>query len=190
MRFSEIEGTIGASGSTESLVHQVAWAPATFSEKLHSISSVVLISGHGNAEKYIANLSDKVESVIKINRALDLSGADLSIPLKRKETIIVYYLGQVESVDDVPRTSELFISELLDLVKFIVHSSLPTEVFILTNRTFAGEDLTALAQAPFYGLCRVVASELPALWGALRDTEDPPYSRQQSNTSKVWMSFG
>ena len=46
MRFSEIEGTIGASGSTESLVHQVAWPPANFSEKSLSINSVVLISGH------------------------------------------------------------------------------------------------------------------------------------------------
>ena len=40
------------------------------------------------------------------------------------------------------------------------------------NRTFAGKDLTALAQAPFHGLCRVVASELSDLWGALNDTED------------------
>ena len=172
MRFSEIEGTIGASGSTESLVHQVAWPPAAFSEKPLSISNVVLICGHGSAEKYIANLSGKVESVIRLNRAQDLSGADLSIPLKSKETIIVYCPGQVESIDDVPRTSELFISELLDVVKFVIQSSLPTKVFVLTNRTFAGEDPTALAQAPLHGLCRIIASELPDLWGALIDTED------------------
>ena len=175
IRFSEIEGTIGASGSTESLVHQVAWPPATFSETSLSISNVVLISGHGSAEKYIANLSDKVESVIKLNRAQDLSGADLSIPLKSKETVIVYCPGHVESIDDVPRTSELFILELLDIVKFVVQSSLPTKVFVLTNRAFAGEDLTALAQAPLHGLCRIIASELPDLWGALIDTEDSSF---------------
>ena len=178
MRFSEIEGTIGASGSTESLVHQVAWPPATFSEKPFSINNVVLISGHGSAEKYITNLSDKVESVIKLNRAQDLSGVDLSVPLKSKETVIVYCPGQVESIIDVPRTSELFISELLDIVKFVVQSSLPTKIFVLTNRTFAGENLTALAQAPLHGLCRIVASELPDLWGALIDTEDSSFPLQ------------
>ena len=88
MRFSEIEGTIDASGSTESLVHQVSWPPATFSEKLHSISSVVLISGHGSAGSYIANLSDKVKSVIKINRAQDLSGTDLSILSRGRKQLL------------------------------------------------------------------------------------------------------
>lgn len=171
MRFSEIEGTVGASGSTESLVHRLAWLPATFSENPLSISNVVLISGHGSAEKYIPTVSDKFASVIKLNRAQDLSGADLSMPLKSKETVIVYCPGQVESIDDVPKTSELFISELLDIVKFVVQNSLPTKVFVLTNKTYAGEGLTALAQAPLHGLCRIIASELPDLWGALIDTE-------------------
>ena len=172
MRFSEIEGTAGASGSTESLVHQVAWPPTAFSEIPLLISNVVLISGHSPTEKYVANLSDKFASIIKLSRAQDLSGADLSMPLKSKETIIVYCPGRVESIDDIPKTSELFISELLEIVKFVAQSSLPVKVFVLTDRTFAGEDLTALAQAPLHGLCRIIASELPDLWGALIDTED------------------
>ena len=178
MRFSEIEGTIGTSGSTESLVHQVAWPPATFSEKPLPISNVVLISGHGSAEKYVASLSDKVESIIKLDRAQDIARSDLSIPLKSKETVIVYCPGQVESIDVVPKASELFISEVLDIVKFVVQSSLPTKVFVLTNRTSSGEDLTALAQAPLHGLCRIIASELPDLWGALIDTEDSSFPLQ------------
>lgn len=178
MRFSEIEGTAGASGSTESLVHQVAWPPAIFSETPLSISNVVLISGHSPTEKYITNLSDKFASVIKLSRAKDLSGADLSIPLKSKETVIVYCPGQAESIDDIPKTSELFISELLDIVKFVAQSSLPTKVFVLTDRSFAGEDLTALAQAPLHGLCRIIASEHPDLWGALIDTEDSSFPFQ------------
>ena len=178
MRFSEIEGTAGASGTTESLVHQVAWPPTIFSEKPLEISNVILISGHSPTDKYIANLSDKFASVIKINRVQDLFGADLSLPLKSKETVIVYCPGQVELVDDIFETSELFISELLDIVKFVAQSSLPIKVFVLTNRTFAGEDLTALAQAPLHGLCRIIASELPDLWGALIDTEDSSFPFQ------------
>ncbi len=175
MRFSEIEGTGGASTSTESLVHQVAWPPATFSEKPLEISNMILISGHSPTENFIANLSDKFASVIKLSQAQDLSRADLSVPLKSKETVIVYCPGQVESIDDILKASELFISELLHIVKFVAQSSLPTKVFVLTDKTFASKDLTALAQAPLHGLCRIIASELPDLWGALIDTEDSSF---------------
>ena len=178
MRFSEIEGSPGASGSTESLVHQVAWPPTAFSENPLKISNVVLISGHTPTEDYIADLSDKFASVIKLSRVQALFGADLSITLKSKETIIVYRPGQIESTDDIPKASELFISEILDIVKFVAQNSLPTKVFVLTDRTFAGESLTALAQAPLHGLCRIIASELPDLWGALIDTEDSSFPFQ------------
>lgn len=178
MRFSEIEGTGGASGSTESLVHQVAWPPTTFSEKPLEISNVILISGHSPTESFTANLSDKFASVIKLSRVQDLSRADLSVPLKSKETVIVYCPGQVESIDDILEASELFISELLHIVKFVAQSSLPAKVFVLTDKTFASKDLTALAQAPLHGLCRIIASELPDLWGALIDTEDSSFPLQ------------
>lgn len=178
MRFSEIEGTAGASGSTESLVHQVAWPPTTFSEEPLPISNVILISGHSPTEEYVAKLSDHFASVIKLSRAQDLSGADLCMSLKSKETIIVYCPDQVESIDDILDISELSISELLNIVKFVAQSSLPTKIFVLTDRTFAGEGLTALAQAPLHGLCRIIASELPDLWGALIDTEDSSFPFQ------------
>ncbi len=178
MRFSEIEGTGDASGSIESLVHQVAWPPATFSENPLEISNVILISGHSPTGDFIANLSDKFASVITLNQVQDLSRADLSVPLKSKETAIVYCPGQVESINNILKTSELFISELLHIVKFVAQSSLPTKVFVLTDKTFASEDLTALAQAPLHGLCRIIASELPDLWGALIDTEDSSFPFQ------------
>ena len=178
MRFSEIEGTPGASGSIESLVHQIAWPPTTFSERPLEISNMVIISGYSPTEKYIANLSDKFASVIKLGHVQDLSRADLSATLKSKETIIVYCPDQIESIDDISQASELLISETLNIVKFVAHHSLPTKVFVLTNRTFAGENPTALAQAPLHGLCRIIASELPDLWGGLIDTEDSSFPLQ------------
>ena len=178
MRFSEIEGTPGASGSTESLIHQIAWPPTTFSEKPLEVSNVVIISDDGLTEKYTANISNKFASVIKLSQAQALSRADLSETLRSKETIIVYCPSQIESVDDIQKASELFISETLDIVKFVSQHSLPTKVFVLTDRTFAGEDVNALAQAPLHGLCRIIASELPDLWGALIDTEDSSFPIQ------------
>lgn len=179
MRFSEIEGTPGVSGSTESLVHQIAWPPATFTEKPLRLAMVVLISSHGpTLEGHVVNLSGRVKSVMKLDNAQELSREELSVDLKSKETVIVYAPGQVESLDDVPKAAEQFISQLLDIVKFVAQSSLPAKVFVLTDRIFAGEHPTALAQAPLQGLCRIIASELPDLWGAMIDTEDSSFPFQ------------
>lgn len=139
---------------------------------------MVLISGNSPTEKYIADLSDKFASVIKLSRVQALFEADLSVTLECNETVIVYCPGQIESIDDIPKASGLFISEIVDIVKFVAQYSLPTKVFVFTNRKFAGEDLTALAQAPLHGLCRIIASELPDLWGALVDTEDSSFPFQ------------
>lgn len=179
MRFSEIEGTPGVSGSAESLVHQLAWPPATFTEKPIRLARVVLVSSHGpTLEGHAANLSNRVKSVIKLGKAQELSREELSANLKSKETVIVYAPGQAESLDNVPQAAEHFISELLDIVKFVAQFSLPTKVFVLTDKIFSGEHPTALAQAPLQGLCRVIASEHPELWGAMIDTEDSSFPFQ------------
>lgn len=179
MRFSEIEGTPGVSGSIESLVHQLAWPPATFTEKPLRLVKVVLISSHGpTLEGHAVNLTDRVKTVVKLDRPQELSREELLVDLKSKETVIVYAPGQVEALDDVPNAAEQFISELLDIVKFVAQSSLPPKVFVLTDRIFAGEHPTALAQAPLQGLCRIIASEHPEIWGAMIDTEDSSFPFQ------------
>ena len=178
LKFSEIEGIPGESDSTESFVHRIAWPPTTFSEEPLKISNVVLISGHNLCEKYMTDLTDKFNSVIRLRQVQDLSRTDLSMTLQSKETIIVYCPNQIESIDDIPTASELSILEVLDIVKFVSQYSLPTKVFVLTDRIFAGESYTALAQAPLHGLCRIIASELPDLWGALIDAEDSSFPLQ------------
>ena len=44
MHFAEIEGTPGANASVESLVHRLAWIPATLAEKPRSFHHIVIIS--------------------------------------------------------------------------------------------------------------------------------------------------
>lgn len=44
MRFSEIEGTAGVSGSVESLVHQMNWKPATLAETATAFEDFVFLS--------------------------------------------------------------------------------------------------------------------------------------------------
>ena len=173
MRFSEIEGTPGASGSVESLVHQLAWPPAKYSEKPLAVGQVILISSDETTmDKYAASLPSSIKSVVKLARAQDLTSANLPTDINYKDTAILYTPGKVDSLSEVPHMSEQFISELLDTVKYVANNGLPSKVFVLTDRVFAGEDATALAQGPLQGLARIIASEQPDLWGGLVDTED------------------
>ncbi|MCJ1479648.1 hypothetical protein MMC13_008334 [Lambiella insularis] len=178
MRFSEIEGTPGANGSTESLVHQMAWPPAAWTEKPLQVCCAIIIGDDAQTiNSRTANLSRKVTSVVKLTKASELAQIDSTI-LKSKGTVVVYAPGQVQLLDDVPEAAELFISELLHIVKFVARSSLPVRVFALTDEVFAGKTSTALAQAPLHGLCRIIASEHPDLWGALIDSEESSFPMQ------------
>lgn len=179
MRFSEIEGTPCANGSTKSLVHQMAWPPASFTEKPLPMDEVIIISDDAQTiECRAVNLSSNVRSVVKLTHASDLESHNATAISKSKGTMVVYAPGSVQSLDDVPKAAELFISELLSIVKFVVKSSPHIKVFVLTDKVFAGETFTALAQAPLHGLCRIIASEQPDLWGALIDTEKTSFPMQ------------
>ncbi|MCJ1403645.1 hypothetical protein MMC11_006868 [Xylographa trunciseda] len=179
MRFSEIEGTPGANGSTQSLVHQMAWPPASFTEKPLPMNHVVMISDDTRTMEILAaNPSRRGTSVVKLTHATDIVSHNEFLVAHSKGTMVVYAPGQVHSLEDVPKAAELFISELLYIVKFVAQSSLPIKVFVLTDKVFAGETPTALAQAPLQGLCRIIASEQPDLWGALIDTEDLSFPTQ------------
>ncbi|GES63953.1 6-methylsalicylic acid synthase [Aspergillus terreus] len=176
MRFSEIEGTPGSNGSEESLVHQLAWPPAIYSEKPLTINNVVLVSRDKNvADLYCGSLKDRVSSIMVLDAAADLLSLsqDPSSVLQAKETAVVYVPGPLHSADSIPIAAHSFLMELLLLVKTIVNASLPTKVFVLTDRVCESESATALAQSPIHGVSRIIASEHPDQWGGLIDVETP-----------------
>ncbi|KAL1636605.1 Type I Iterative PKS [Neofusicoccum ribis] len=171
MRFSEIEGTPGVSGSVESLVHQLAWEPAPFSNKPASWDGVVLVSDDAaTLAKYSSQLKNQTKKLTQLSRASDIANAPIA-----PNTAIVYCPGPVSALVDVPAKSEAFIAELLTLTKHVVreHASLANnKVFTLTASVAAAETATALAHAPLHGLGRIIASEHPDQWGALIDVDD------------------
>lgn len=170
MRFSEIEGTPGASGSMESLVHQIAWPPALPAEEPLPISQVVLISNdEALAEEYGSTIDKKIEKYL-VNSAETLvsSHGDL---LLGKDTAIVYIPGETSSAEDIPKDAEAYTWQLLEILKFVIRNKLPVKVFVLTTNTGEGETPAALAHAPLVGLSRVLASEHPDQFGGLIDNE-------------------
>ncbi|KAK2831021.1 hypothetical protein FQN49_007081, partial [Arthroderma sp. PD_2] len=170
MRFSEIEGTPGASGSISSLVHRVAWPPAIPAEEPISIERVILISNDAAImDLYAKSLPACIQSVqlTAPGNIID----QLPYLQKDKKSVIVYIPDEVQSLKDVPAAAESFTWQLLEVTKNVVQRSLPTKIFVLTTSITQGKTPTALAQSPLLGLSRVIASEHPDNFGGLIDGE-------------------
>lgn len=172
MRFSEIEGTPGASGGVESLVHTLAWVPAPFANKPTLWENVVVVSD----DDAILARSGKLHLKLQARRITQLSSAaDIGSTVITPNTAIIYWPGSVSSLADVPTKSEVFLAELLALTKHAVRHAATlrnVKIFALTSGVGTPDNPTALAQGPMHGLARIIASEHSDQWGALIDTED------------------
>ncbi|KAF2205968.1 6-methylsalicylic acid synthase [Delitschia confertaspora ATCC 74209] len=173
MRFSEIEGTAGVSGSVESLVHQLAWPPASYSEEALQIDNVVLVSKDVElSQKYAQYLNGRAKYVTSLTNAVQLATESTVSILGQKGTIVVYIPGKSAGEPvSIAADSELYIQELLDIVKFVIHAGVSAKVFVLTDAVSASESPRSLSQSPLHGLSRIIASEHPDNWGALIDLE-------------------
>lgn len=178
MRFSEIEGTIGASGSVESLVHQISWLPMSLSEEPLALGHVLVVSRDQDAiERSCATLKKRATSFTSYTSVQDLR-EDAASPSsgERQTTILLYLPETVASSQDVPEAGSRFCSELLDIVKQAASFTFAVKVFVITSSVMKGETATALAHAPLYGLGRIIAAEQSDIWGALIDTEDSEWT--------------
>ncbi|KAI0388913.1 6-MSAS [Xylariaceae sp. FL0594] len=175
MRFSEIEGTPGVSGSVESLVHALAWVPAPFQNKALSWDNAILVSDDESIlSRYRKQLSNKfgIKDIPQFSTAEEFATSE-SVVLA-PNTAVVYIPGPTSSLAEVPAKSELFIAELLAITKHVIRTGASVSnvrVFALTSAVGAAETPTALAQSPLHGLARIIASEHPDNWGALIDAE-------------------
>ena len=171
MRFSEIEGTPGVSGSMESLVHQLNWVPAHPAEKPLRIEQIVFVSSDQDLISCYASSLPKSISSVHISSAEELSVRCASLSLG-KETAVVFVPEEVHSIDDVSEKSELFSSQLLAITKVLIQKSVPSKAYVITRCVSQARTPTALAQASLHGLSRVIASEHPDNFGSLVDIEE------------------
>lgn len=178
MRFAEIEGTIGASGSVESLVHQISWPPMPLTEEPLVLGHVMVISRDEEAvERSRKALEMRAASFTAYKSVRDLCKDATPSSSGERQTAIMLYLPEiVGSFQAVSEAGSRFCSELLDVVKHAASFPLPVKVFAITSNVMKGETATALAQAPLHGLGRIIAAEQSDIWGALIDTEDSEWT--------------
>ena len=176
IRLTEVEGGSGVRGGMDGLVHQMAWVPAILSEKPLPITQVVLISDDiDTLEKYGNDLQRHVSEVLKVKTAQELAQTDASVILAKKGSAVVYCPGSVHTSGAIASSTQKFIWEVATAVKHIVQNSLDVKFFIVTDRVYAAESFTALAQGALYGLARIVALEHSDIWGGLIDNEGPEF---------------
>lgn len=177
MRFAEIEGTIGASGSVESLVHQVSWPPMSLTEEPLALGHMMIISSDSEAvEKCHRVLKSRTASIQVYPSVKEIPDTAVLSSKEKHTKIVLYIPGKVDSFDGVPEAGGRFCTELLDTVKYAAGLSDAVKVFVMTDNVMKGESATALAQAPLHGLGRIIASEQSAIWGALIDNEDDEWT--------------
>ncbi|KAI9719366.1 MAG: Type I Iterative PKS [Chrysothrix sp. TS-e1954] len=175
IRLTEMESDAAASGTIDSLVHHMAWVPARLSEKPLSLKEVVVVShDRKTLEQYGVELQRHVPRITVLESAQELQQKNSASVLDGKSSAIVYCPGPVlPSGADIASSAEEFIWEAATIIRTIVERRLPVKFFIITSAIFAAESDTALAQAPLYGLARVIASEHSDIWGGLIDAEGP-----------------
>ncbi len=177
MRFAEIEGTIGTSGSVESLVHQVSWTPIPLAEQPLSLGHVMLLSKDMVAvERCKKALRHQTKSIATYPSVHELRQDAVKETEGSKTAILIYIPTHIESFEDVPAAARRFCTELVDTVKYAAEQSHPIKAFAITNSVSKSQSPTALAQAPLHGLGRIIASEQSAIWGALIDNQDDEWT--------------
>ena len=177
MRFSEMEGTVGASGSVESLVHQISWPPMALTEESLVLGNIIVISRDQDAVERSRTALKNRASFKSYTSVSDLRKESASASSPEKQTTILLYLPEeVASSQDVASAGSRFCSELLDIVKHAASFTSAVKVFAMTSRVMKGETATALAHAPLHGLGRIIAAEQSDIWGAIIDTEDSDWA--------------
>jgi 6-methylsalicylic acid synthase len=176
LTLTEVDAASRTGGGMDGLVHQLAWVPAHLSEKPLSLRKVVLLSPDDiTLQQYERDLEPHAGEIVKINDTETLKRSDVASFLRHKGSAIVYCPGPVETFEDVANSAHRFIWHVATAIKFIVENGFSTKFFIITDRVYAAESATALAQGSLIGLARVVASEHSDIWGGLIDNEGPQF---------------
>ena len=178
MRFAEIEGSVGAHGSVESLVHQISWPPLSLTEEPLALGHVMVISRDQDAvEQSRKVLKMRATSFTTYASVNDMCKGPNSFSSEENKTAIMLYLPEnIDSVQDVIEVGSRFCSELLTIVKHAASLPFAVKVFVITSNVMKGETATALAQGPLHGLGRIISAEQSNIWGALIDTEDSEWT--------------
>ena len=174
MQFAEIEGTPGANSSVESLVHQLAWIPATLAEKPRSFNHLVIISAHRDClgRKYEEQLDQMDIKRTILDSPTQLTENRDLLDTISSSAVVLYIPGQVEDVSEIASASKSYCHDLVAITRFVMSNAPQMRIFAVTQNAIAAQTPTSLAHAPLLGLGRIIAAEQPELWGATIDTDD------------------
>ncbi|KAF2637731.1 hypothetical protein P280DRAFT_406645 [Massarina eburnea CBS 473.64] len=172
MRFSDVEAASDRTTGVDSLVHQLAWIPPTFSEKPLPLDHVLVISDDtALSQIYAAQLKAHTKSQAQVVSADGLNSSEAQTILDIKGAVVLYIPGHVNTIEEVPEKSHAFTWEAVNIIKHLTALRTPPKLFIITDDIQKGASPSSLAQAPLIGFGRIASQEYPEIWGGLIDNE-------------------
>jgi 6-methylsalicylic acid synthase len=169
MAFAGIEGEVVSRKNTGSLVHRLAWTPATFAEEPYKFSHVIFWSQEDDSRVsvYRQQLRARGYTTSRTSDVTELMNLDPG-------TIVVHIPQRAASKEAVFEAILQSCESLITAVKALLEQSAGSKLFSLIDAS-SPHDPSDLASAPLYGLARIIQSEQPHIWGGLFAVEDDSF---------------
>ena len=173
MKFSEVEQGADLSGGVETLVHQIDWVPARFTETPRPVGNVILVSKDleqvDHVRAWIQPSSSNIHHVSTAEQLL--SSRRLRDVICSKGSSVVYLPERIGLMRQVADGANRLVWEVVELLRCLTECQNPLcKLFILTTGIHNGSP-SGLGQGALVGLGRIIAEEHPDVWGGLIDRD-------------------
>ena len=164
MTFAGIEGKASTRADKSFQLHRLVWTPALPSESPYRFGHVIFLTNKDN--KLVMSYQSQLEAK---GYSTCITDDFDQIRCIQQETIVVHVPRQATSKDDLFEAISESCSSLVTAAKLLSSMASPPKLFSVIAR---GDDASDLGHAPLYGLCRIIHSEHPEIWGGLFEEED------------------
>lgn len=178
MRFSQLDGTPGVSGSVESLAHNLHWTAAQLETTSAPLNNVVFVAdkAHSLLGPFKKTLTKRGLGVKVIESPSELeSHSDI---LHKTGTVVIVLPDELEDIERLPQTNFANTLKLLETTKRLNTFNSSAKLWVITEEVQNAKSEYSLAAASMLGLARIIASEQPDLWGGLIDIDEPAFPFQ------------
>lgn len=178
MEFSEVERGADLRGRVETLVHQIDWVPARFTETPRPIGNVILISKDSEQVTHVRSwIQSSSSDIYHVSNAEQLlSSQKLRDVMCGKGSSVVYLPEQIGLMEEVPDGANRLVWEVVELLRCLTECQTTLcKLFVLTTGVHDGSS-NGLAQGALVGLGRIIAEEHPDVWGGLIDRDSDEHS--------------
>ncbi|MEV0431346.1 type I polyketide synthase [Micromonospora sp. NPDC050495] len=168
VRFGVLDGPVTAPVRPEHLVYEIGWTPYPAPAEQRTPREVVLVGGAGPlAEAITARITG---AGVPLRAVADAAGLARLAPAPDPSGVVLVLPGGDADVPAAAARQAWLLTEVAQVLAAGDGSAFP-RLWAVTRAVRESADPAALADAPLWGLGRVLATEHPELWGGLIDLD-------------------